>query len=172
MIRCAVFAAMMPVLAYAEPQPAVLALMPFMDTVAPCLDAAEDQSAAMACIGLGSRMCMDADSQNQSTVGMMFCLMAEREAWDRLLNTQYGATMEGLRAMDDQEREIFPEFAARADSLRVAQRAWIELRDGDCRLEYAMWGAGSMRQIAGADCHMRMTAERTIYLKFLGDYMR
>jgi uncharacterized protein YecT (DUF1311 family) len=46
------------------------------------------------------------------------------------------------------------------------------LRDADCTLEYAMWGSGSMRQIAGSGCRMRRPAERTIYLKFLGDYMR
>jgi uncharacterized protein YecT (DUF1311 family) len=74
--------------------------------------------------------------------------------------------------MDAQERDTFPEFANRAESLQAAQRAWIPLRDADCSLEYAMWGSGSMRQIASADCGMRLTGERAIYLKFLGDYMR
>lgn len=50
----------------------------------------------------------------------------------------------------------------------AAQRAWIALRDGDCALEYAMWGSGSMGQIAGATCLLDKTAERTIYLRFLG----
>ena len=80
--------------------------------------------------------------------------------------------MAGLRADDTQEAEFFPEFANRADSLLAAQRAWIVLRDADCGLEYAMWGSGSMRQIAGAGCRMQRTAERTIYLKFLGNDMR
>ncbi|MCF2872103.1 DUF1311 domain-containing protein [Octadecabacter sp. G9-8] len=166
-------AAILPTASQAEPQPAVLALMPYMDGVAPCLDAATTENVAVACIGEGARICMDGDpDQNQTTLGMVFCLSAEEEAWDRLLNTQYAQTMDGLRRVDADEAELFPEFADRADSLRAAQRAWITLRDADCALEYAMWGAGSMRQIASANCSMTKTAERTIYLKFLGDYMR
>lgn len=172
MIRLFPLLACLPIAALAEPQPAVLELMPFMDGVAPCLAAAQTESTARACIGQGAGLCMNAEDQNQTTIGMMFCLQAEGEAWDRLLNSQYQSAMTGLREMDEQDREYFPEFANRADSLRAAQRAWIPLRDADCSLEYAMWGSGSMRQIAGADCGMRLTAERTIYLKFLGDYMR
>jgi len=49
--------------------------------------------------------------------------------------------------------------------LRDAQRAWIAYRDANCAMEYGLWGAGSMRQIAGADCQMRMTAERMLELR-------
>ena len=172
MIRALILLALIPSASLAELQPSVQELMPYMDTVAPCLDEAEDESAAQACIGVAARACMDAESRNQTTVGMMFCFMAEREAWDRLLNAEYASTMDGMRRVDAQEVEHFPQFANRADSLRTAQRAWIALLDADCTLEYAMWGSGSMRQIAGSGCRMRRTAERTIYLKFLGDYMR
>lgn len=172
MIRSLTLIALLPTAAMAEPQPAVLELMPYMDGVAPCLEAAESEAMAQACIGQGAGICMNAEDQNQTTLGMVFCLSAEEEAWDRLLNSEYRSTMAALRSMDDQDRETFPEFANRADSLRAAQRAWIPLRDADCSLEYAMWGAGSMRNIAGADCGMRLTAERAIYLKFIGDTMR
>ncbi|MDC1380629.1 DUF1311 domain-containing protein [Octadecabacter sp.] len=64
--------------------------------------------------------------------------MAEREAWDRLLNAEYASTMNGMRRVDAQEVEHFLQFANRADSLRTAQRAWIALRDADFTLEYAM----------------------------------
>jgi len=172
LIRALTFIAVLPLAAQAEPQPAVLELMPYMDSVAPCLAAAETEADAQACIGEAAGVCMAAEDQNQTTIGMMFCLLAEREAWDRLLNTQYQSTLAGLRREDEADQDLFPEFANRVDSLRAAQRAWIPLRDADCSLEYAMWGSGSFRQIAGADCQMRRTAQRTIYLKFLGDYMR
>jgi uncharacterized protein YecT (DUF1311 family) len=80
--------------------------------------------------------------------------------------------MDGMKAMDADDAELFPEFANRADSLRDAQRAWIPLRDAQCALEYAMWGSGSMRQIAGAACLLDLTAKRVIYLRFLGESMR
>lgn len=164
--------ALLPLALQAQPQPAVLELMHYTVVTETCLGAAADASDASTCIGQAASRCMDNEQGGHSTVGMMFCLLAEKEAWDRLLNTQYAATMEGLRREDTQEAEVFPEFANRADSLRDAQRAWIPLRDADCALEYAMWGSGSMRQIAGADCLLQRTADRTIYLKFLGDHMR
>jgi uncharacterized protein YecT (DUF1311 family) len=161
-----------PLSAHAELQPAVAELMPYMDVTAACFDGAEDSNAAVACVGQGSGLCMASETDGQTTVGMMFCTLAEYEAWDRLLNRDYGPIMDGLQAMDDQDVEFFPEFANRADSLRDAQRAWIPLRDTQCALEYAMWGAGSMRQIAGASCLLDLTAKRVIYLRFMGEGMR
>ena len=66
---------------------------------------------------------------------------------------------------DEEEAAYFPEFAVRAEKLLEAQRAWIVYRDAECALDYAEWGAGSMRNIAHADCRLQMTAERTIELR-------
>jgi uncharacterized protein YecT (DUF1311 family) len=95
---------------------------------------------------------------------MMFCLLAERDLWDRLLNQEYAAARQRAQAADDAERPYHPEYAQRVTQLRDAQRAWIAFRDAECALQYGAWGAGSMRQIAGADCQMRLTAARTIDL--------
>ncbi|WP_127109784.1 lysozyme inhibitor LprI family protein [Pararhodobacter zhoushanensis] len=139
----------------------------FMTGVAACLDASEDEAAARACIGVGSGACMDGAPGGQSTVGMMSCLLAERDAWDVLLNEEYQSARTAARQMDAAEQPANPEFAVRADRLRDAQRAWIAFRDANCAMEYAVWGGGSMRQITGADCQMQMTAERTIQLRSL-----
>jgi len=167
-----VAAVMVPLSAQAEPQRAVQEVMHYMDITATCFDAAQERDDVAACVGQGATICMDTEDSGYSTIGMMFCTLGEAEAWDRLLNRDYATAMAGMRRMDAQEAVNFPEFAVRADSLRDAQRAWIPLRDAQCSLEYAMWGAGSMRQIAGASCKMNMTAERVIYLRFLGDAMR
>ncbi len=164
--------ALLPLAAHAEPQPAVAALMPYMDITATCFDASQDTAEASACVGQGSANCMDAEADGQTTVGMMFCTLAEYEAWDDLLNRDYGPLMDAMRQTDAEEEVHFPEFANRAETLRDAQRAWIPYRDGQCALEYALWGAGSMRQIAGASCLLDTTAERTIYLRFLNDRIR
>ncbi len=156
----------------AEPQPAVQALMHHTADTAPCLARAATPDEARACIGLAAGRCMDADPvQNQTTTGMMFCAMAEAEAWDVLLNTHYQTALTTLRTADTHDADVFPEFANRVTALRDAQRAWITLRDADCTLEYAMWGAGTMRQIAGADCKLQKTAERAIYLRFLAAHL-
>src|SRR5690606_5118972 len=93
----------------------------------------------------------------------------ERDVWDRLLNDQYAVARDSARRMDEADRDDFPEFAHRADQLRYAQRAWIAFRDANCAMEYGVWGAGSMRQIAGADCQLRMTAERTLELRLYAE---
>jgi len=161
-----------PVIATAEPQPAVADLMGYTTGISHCLDVAETADQARGCVGPSSSACMDTEQDGYSTVGMMFCTLAEYEAWDAELNTVYQSLLDGMRREDAQEAESFPEFANRAESLRDAQRAWIPLRDADCGLEYALWGAGSMRQIAGASCLLDRTAQRVIYLKYLGSDMQ
>lgn len=172
MVRRMLLAMIVPTLAQAEPQPAVEALKHYTDELSMCYEDARDRTGVEACIGTASARCMDGEEDGYSTIGMMFCTLAEYHAWDQLLNEQYQRTMAGLRNEDAQEAEFFPEFANRADALRDAQRAWIGFRDGECALAYAMWGSGSMRQIAGASCLLHMTATRTIDLRFLGEEMR
>ena len=96
---------------------------------------------------------------------MSRCLNSEAEFWDRLLNDEYRRTMRWAEIMDEDDAEYFSEYANRAIALRAAQRAWITFRDAECEFDYASWGAGSMRRIAGSDCIMRLTAKRTIELR-------
>ena len=132
--------------------------------------AAEDTRDA--CRGKMAEACMAAEEGGYSTLGMVQCTNAEATVWDRFLNEEYKATMAALKAMDAEEAVYFPEFANRAESLRDAQRAWIAFRDAECGLAYAMWGSGSMRNVAAVNCHLEMTATRTIELLSLGSEMR
>lgn len=125
--------------------------------------------AGEACRGLLARPCMETEPGGFTTIGMVECIFAETRVWDGWLNDEYRAGMDWAEAADAAERETFPEFANRATALRDAQRAWIAFRDAECGLEYAVWGAGSMRQIAGASCHLEMTAARTADLVALRD---
>ena len=130
-----------------------------------CLEAAPDTSGLEACQGKMSTTCMDSQDGGHSTLGMTSCLNAEAKVWDAFLNVEYKATRAHAEAMDKDEAVYFPEFARRAEALLTAQRAWIVFRDAECDLAYAEWGSGSMRNIAWADCQMRMTAERAIELR-------
>ena len=130
-----------------------------------CFAEAGDYSAQADCIGVMSTTCMDSEEGGHSTLGMTSCLLGEARVWDRFLNEEYKATRAYFDEMDVDEREYFPAFARRVEALLAAQRAWIAFRDTECDLAYAEWGSGSMRNIAGADCQMRMTAERTIELR-------
>ncbi|MEO0918680.1 MAG: lysozyme inhibitor LprI family protein, partial [Pseudomonadota bacterium] len=132
--------------------------------------AAED--ALPDCIGRMAEACMIQEDGGQTTLGMTMCTMAEAQKWDNFLNSEYKATLSGLAAMDRDEAEYFPEFAKRVEALRTVQRAWIAFRDAECGLSYAMWGSGSMRNIAASKCRLEMTATRTIELRNLGSEMR
>ena len=135
--------------------------------VGPCYDGAEDEPMARACIGRAARACIQGAPDGETTVGMMFCLLAERDAWDEILNAEYARARAAARTADQADRGASPQTAVRGDLLLDAQRAWIAFRDANCASAYAVYGAGSMRQIAGAECQMRMTADRTIELRAL-----
>lgn len=137
-----------------------------------CYAAQTPEGDLTGCIGGMSTACMDSQDGGYSTLGMTSCTNAEAEVWDKYLNLEYQETMTALKAMDADEAEYFPEFAKRAENLRDAQRAWISFRDAECGLAYAMWGSGSMRNIAWANCALDMTAKRTIELRELGSEMR
>lgn len=124
------------------------------------------------CIGDAATACMDGEEGGHSTVGMMFCMLGERDAWDVLLNQEYQNARAFAQGMDEQSQENFPEYAVRDEQVLAAQRAWIAFRDANCSMAYGLWGEGSMRQIAGSRCQMQMTAEQTLALRAYQDIRR
>ena len=136
----------------------------------PALDAcyrAAETADLMGCRGAVADPCMAREEKGETTVGMVACMLAEAQVWAVWLDTEYRASMDWAEAQDEAERAAFPEFANRATALRDAQRAWIAFRDAECGLAYALWGAGSMRLLAGADCRLEMTAARARDLRVL-----
>lgn len=129
-----------------------------------CLGAGKAGTGA-ACIGGVSERCRAVTAGGETTLGIVECALTETRAWDALLNEEYRATRDWARDMDRATAEHSPEFANRAQSLLEAQRAWIAFRDAECGLAYALWGSGSLRTVAGANCRMEMTAERTLALR-------
>ena len=79
------------------------------------------------------------------------------------MNEAYGVAMQAAKGGDDADSGA-PEFARREETLRAMQRAWIPFRDAKCDAEYAKWGSGSMRNIAGSGWLMQTNAEQTIQL--------
>jgi len=123
--------------------------------------ACEDHS----CVGDAAQLCMESAEDGYTTVGMIDCTAQETAVWDGLLNEAYQQAMALMRELDTADESRMPEYAVRAGQLRSAQRAWITFRDTNCAMEYGIWGAGSMRGLAGAACHLEMTAARTFTLR-------
>ena len=136
-----------------------------------CYKDAEGPAGRSACKGIVSGACME-QPDGQTTLGMSMCAQVETDAWDEILNDEYRQTMAWAKAMDAEDQHHFPEFANRETGLRDAQRAWLKFREAECGLDYAVWGAGSMRHIAGSACYADMTADRTIRLRDIRETMR
>ncbi len=130
-----------------------------------CYAEADMPGTRTSCIGALSEACRAGEEGGETTLGIVTCALAELRAWDVLLNEEYKATRDWALVRDTETKGDFPEFANLADSLLEAQRAWITYRDAECGLAYALWGSGSMRNIASSNCQMSMTAQRTIQLR-------
>ena len=129
-------------------------LSPEAEALAACLDAADrDPEAERACAGAQALACMDAGPQGQTTLGMAGCYAAETEAWE--------AVIAGLEADILARAEAWAaEGPDQAILLRRAQVAWTNFRRADCAQAAAIWGAGSMRAVAAAECVLDRTAAR------------
>ncbi len=141
---------------------------PYYEVLAECYADAATQEARTACIGEASRVCMEEEPEGQTTMGMSRCTGIEADAWDVLLEGELRAAMDWARKSDEAD---LPQFRARAEALRNAQHAWEDFAVEECRLQYALWGSGSMRSIAGAACRMEMIAEHTVALRALREEM-
>ena len=148
--------------------PALAVLLLAANGGAPAVEALRncwtDAVEAELCIGGMVESCIAGRPDGETTAGTAACIAAEAEAWDVLLNEEYQVTMAEARALDATGDVVAPDLT-RAETLRDAQRAWIAFRDAECRAQYARWGTGTMRQIAGANCIMVETAERAIELR-------
>lgn len=123
------------------------------------------------CIGVGSEACMTTDA-GSSNAGMGFCLGAEGDHWDGLLNTAYQKLTEQAKK-DDAEMEKLGSAAPRElPALRDMQRAWIAFRDAACKYEASRWGGGSGAGPAASECRMQLTAAQAIRLMDYADVVR
>ena len=108
------------------------------------------------CIGIAARACQQGG--NDTTIGIGFCLKSEFKEWDAILNREYAAT-----------RDNFAHLPKVQETLKTAQRAWIELRDADCTVAYDRYDGGSMRTVASGFCMLDHTARRALDLRNMRD---
>ena len=97
------------------------------------------------------RKCMEA---NQSTPGMDDCVTAEFGIQDGRLNTVYKKLMRMFGADEPK----------RAESLRAAQKLWVQFRDANCTYVASEAEGGSMQPLEFNECKLTMTVERTTEL--------
>lgn len=96
------------------------------------------------------------------------CAFEDYRAADLKLNAQWKKTIAYQRMFDKANFTDSDGLQTWVSGLTDAQRAWIRFRDAQCSWEgLGMRGSGGP-QLEG-ECLARMTRERTLYLKSLGD---
>jgi len=122
------------------------------ETIAACLQAERDAGRDQhSCIGSISDPCLN-EPAGQSTVGMVDCTEKETKIWDTMLNEEYGRLMSLLQGKA-------------AEAVRKAERLWIEARDADCLVPYAIYEGGTIAQPTAASCRLDHTADRALQVR-------
>lgn len=131
-------------------------------SVTACHDATPIGETSPACLGAAANACQLLDGGG-TTLGITECIIAEKVAWDDLLNTNYQALRDLFRGQEAIGQDLSGEELNLR--LRDAQRAWIAFRDADCSFRYDMYRGGTIRNIVGANCSLVMTAQRALELR-------
>ncbi|MFO7855216.1 MAG: lysozyme inhibitor LprI family protein [Paracoccaceae bacterium] len=152
-------------LALAAPASAEGSAEPAADArfVSQCLDVHLPRGAAAAerrCVGLLSVSCMNRP-EGATTVGQSACLIREAAAWESVMRAQLAALSDRVARHD----AVIEPAGAAAPALAEAQAAWADYAEAECRYAHALWGQGSFRQVAGADCRLNTAARRAIQLR-------
>ncbi|MGM0585309.1 MAG: lysozyme inhibitor LprI family protein [Pseudomonadota bacterium] len=130
--------------------------------VSACLDANLRSGAAAAerrCVGLISRACMNGAAAG-ADAGRARCLRRETAAWESVRHAAWSQLEPRVKA-----HEAAASAGRAHDALRAAQAAWESFAQAECGYARALWGEGSFREVAGADCRMNLSARRAIQLR-------
>lgn len=91
------------------------------------------------------------------------CSVYSKDAAEQLLNENYQALLERTKAQYGGDKA---QLADINNKLKVAQQAWLKLRDADCAVEAFPATVGSKAfTISQNDCIARMSDERSEFLE-------
>ena len=123
-----------------------------------------------ACTGQAAAACMAAEEGGQTTLGMTRCLGMEGVLWSWAISRETTQMLHRLRAIDAGNREFHGEaYSGAAEALAVSRATWEAWAEAECALDYALWGAGSHRNVAAGQCRIALSAARLTRLRSLLD---
>ena len=117
------------------------------------------------CIGLISGDCMENNDGGDTTVGMGFCMDAERIYWDAKLNSTYKELVTIERKNDLEAKSEGWNAPEKLPPLKEMQRQWIGYRDALCEYERSQWGGGTGGGPAILSCLAGETARQALLLE-------
>lgn len=98
---------------------------------------------------------------------MAACARDDFAKADAALNAAFSELLAKTKAMDADQGAPVDGWPGAEESLRAAQRAWIDLRDKECALRTISEMGGSLRQITYPACQADLTEKRTKDLRDL-----
>ncbi|KAF1072838.1 MAG: hypothetical protein GAK45_00053 [Pseudomonas citronellolis] len=91
------------------------------------------------------------------------CAALQRKAADSQLNQQYQAVLHQIGSTYSNDPKLSTSFK---DQLRTAQKAWVQLRDADCKVEAFEVEEGTAAHTTIVNnCVTRLTQQRTAWLR-------
>jgi len=124
----------------------------------------QDQGRAAACTGEGSGPCMEATPFGTSTMGMVACLAAELDWWERLMARLLADLRAAEAAFDAAPDPVLSDPPSAVAALDRVQRLWIDWARARCDYEVIEFLAGTIRGPIGVGCHLELTARQAEYL--------
>lgn len=101
----------------------------------------------------------DIDCNNAVTqLDMTLCAKKDWEAADVELNAAYKSAMAAMKQTD---KDLPEDLKGAAETLRIAQRAWIPYRDSACDSYGFLARGGSMESMLVLGCRADLTRKRT-----------
>lgn len=96
-----------------------------------------------------------------STLDIASCYKQKYEKADSVLNAVYGDIMTDLeKQKEEAEGDYKTIMSKKIETLRTAERAWIDYREKHCEAVVASYGKGSLVTVAAVSCRFRMTERR------------
>lgn len=132
-------------------------------TIQTCLKREYDYGDRTRCVGVVAKTCESEPAEGYPSVHALACREREANAWDRVLNETYKRRMMQFQSSENDSDAL---KARRIETLRSAQRLWIQFRDAemirmkvDSNAAAASWGLANIESV-----RLEMTAKRTIDL--------
>lgn len=98
---------------------------------------------------------------------MNWCAAQDFASSDAALNEQWALTVEAMREADAEVDREYDEQPGYYETLLEGQRAWLALRDAQCRSESFAMRGGSMQPMIENHCKAYMTELRIQQLREL-----
>ncbi|SIS69755.1 lysozyme inhibitor LprI family protein [Phaeovulum vinaykumarii] len=142
------------------------------DATLECMEKQTMYGADIACVGESARACFG-KIKGRTVTDIAACQQAEAEYWKTRMDAAFEKLVEMAKVADEKfaGNPDEPPRAKMADDLAHEQDNWNKWRETRCWVEAMMRRGTPYRMTAAANCTMKHTAERAMFLESAVKYM-